>query len=107
MSNDAYVFDQTFSDGSVDHTNPHRPGFRFLDIDDVAKLAADEAYEQMRTRLTDAWRRKREKQSSDHRDGARPRTPTVDALQKDAALAYAERSKRMQNAWKHRDASQA
>lgn len=94
-------FHPTFADGSPDFTNPHRKGFRFADVDDADRLAANEAYEQMRTRLSDAWRNKGQQQDADLDD----RTParTLDALQQDAATAYAERNKRLQNAWRHKD----
>jgi hypothetical protein len=99
MSKDAYVFDQHFSDGSVDHTNPHRPGFRFLDIGDVAKLAADEANEQRRERIHYSNRQRQQDAAIHQRVPAR----TLDALQQDAEVAYAERNKRLQNAWRHKD----
>jgi hypothetical protein len=34
-------FRPTFADGSVDHTSPFKPGYRFADTNDAARLAAD------------------------------------------------------------------
>jgi hypothetical protein len=101
------MFHSTFSDGSPDFTSPHRKGFRFADTDDADRLAADEAYEQMRTRLADAYKH-RQQHGGDVRKssatGAAPtRAPTLDALQQAAEKAYEDRNARMQNAWKHRD----
>jgi hypothetical protein len=91
-------FHRRFSDGSVDHTSPHRKGSRFLDLNDQAKLAADEAYEQRRTRLSNAWRDKGEQQ-----DAADPvRTPSnTPARTVTAEQAYEERTKKRQTAWRH------
>lgn len=97
----AYGFRSTFADGSVDHTHPCRPGFRFADTDDSARAAADEAYEQMRTRLSDAWRNK-DAQAEDNRNPAPPPTRTLDALRALAEKAWEERNERMRNAWRQR-----
>ena len=55
-------FHTHFSDGTPDHTSPHKPGYRFADIDDAAKIAADEAYEERSRRMETAWQRKGEQQ---------------------------------------------
>jgi hypothetical protein len=98
-------FHQKFADGTTDHTSPHRKGFRFADTDDADRLAADEAYEQMRTRLSDAWRRKHDAKAEANRDGTPVRTITLDQLRAKAEQAYEDRNARMRNAWKQRDGS--
>jgi hypothetical protein len=98
---DAAGFHQHFSDGTPDHTSPHRKGFRFLDVNDAARLAADAAYEQQRQRLANAWRNK-DVQAGDNRD-ATPPTRTLDELRQAAEVAWQERSKRMSNAWRHKE----
>ena len=92
MDHAAYGFQS--ADGSPDHTNPHAPGHRFADVNDAAKAAADQSYEQMRTRLD--YR---------HRDGAsdrgsQQRTLSLDALEQLAADSYAQRNDQMRNAWR-------
>jgi hypothetical protein len=96
----AYGFSPYFADGTPDYTSPHRPGYRFLDTDDAARAAADAAYAQMRSRLTDAWRRKDERPAAAKEA---PPTRTLDELHALAEKAWDERNKRMQNAWRHRD----
>jgi hypothetical protein len=97
-------FHPYFADGSVDHTSPFKPGHRFLDVNDEARIAANDAYEQMRERMANAWRNKGQQHDADadDRDVARPRTRTLDALRAAASAAYDARSKRMAGAWKNR-----
>jgi hypothetical protein len=89
----AFGLRKTFSDGSPDFTDPHRPGFRFLDTKDSAKLAADTSYWEMVARLDYRHRQ----QDGDSDDGSRQRT--LDELEAAAAASYAARSKRMAEAW--------
>jgi hypothetical protein len=96
----AYGFQPTFSDGTPDFTSPPRKGFRFADTNDAAKLAAEEAYEQMRRRLSDAYRRKGEPAAA---NASPTPTRTLDQLQALAEQAWKDRNKRVQNAWRHRD----
>jgi hypothetical protein len=86
----AFGFRETFADNSPDITDPHRPGFRFLDTNDTTRIAADHAYERMRSRLD---YRHRQQDS-----GAR--TPTLDELEQAAVDAYRARSERLRTAWK-------
>jgi hypothetical protein len=128
MTDGTYRFHPTFSDGSLDLSSPHRPGFRVLDVGDPLRLAADQAYEEMRMRL-DAKPRKRPDDDDDDDEGddrrrraaketeggrrqitarqaARDaigkdaRQMTLDELEAAAATAYEARSARMRNAWK-------
>ena len=46
MMDQAAGFSRTFADGSPDLTHWSRPGFRFADSNDPAKLQADAAYEE-------------------------------------------------------------
>ena len=92
----AYGFFPTFSDGSLDSTSPHRPGFRFLDTKDSAKLAADASYREMVARLD--YRHRQQDGASDH---GSQRTLDADALKRAAADAYEARSERMRTAWKN------
>ena len=93
---DAAGFHTHFSDGSPDHTSPHQKGFRFADVNDEAKIAADKAYAERSRRMENAWRLK------DHAADPTPvRTPSNDASQAKAQQAYDERSVRMRNAWRH------
>ena len=86
-----------FSDGSPDLTHPCKPSFRFADTNDAARLAADAAYQQMRERLSNAWRNK------DHpHDDQRTPQRTLDELRAAAEQAWEERSARMRNAWRQR-----
>ena len=100
---DHSAFRPTFSDGSPDHTSPHRPGYRFADTTDDARLA-DEAYEERRERMQNAWRRKGDAQADDNRDAAPPRTRTLDEWRAKADQAWEDRNKRMANAWRNREA---
>jgi galactokinase len=85
-----------FSDGSVDHTNPHQPGYRFADTNDEGRRAAAEAYEQRRARMQDAWQRKGSEEQGD------TTPPTLDAARSLADAAYAAKVARMTSAWKSR-----
>lgn len=95
-------FHSHFSDGSPDHTSPHRPGYRFADLYDNARLAADAAYEQRSIRMADAWRHKGAPQdaSAEERTPSNTHTPSLDARQA-ADQAYEDRNKRLRNAWRH------
>jgi len=81
----------------ADYTSPHRPGFRLLDIGDASRLAANDAYAEMRTLLD--YRHRQQDGVSDH--GLRRRTLSLDALEQLAADSYAQRNERMRNAWRH------
>jgi hypothetical protein len=96
MDHAAYGFRQTFADGTPDYTNPHRPGYRFADIDDANRIAAAEAYEARRTRMQNAWRR------NDATDVSTQRTDAASA-RAIADRAYADRTKRMVSAYRNRD----
>ena len=100
----ALGFHSTFADGSPDHTSPHRPGYRFAHTTDAARLAADQAYEERRERIANAWRRKGDAQADDNRDAAPPRTRSLDELRAKADQAWEDRNKRMANAWRNREA---
>jgi hypothetical protein len=97
-------FSPTFSDGSIDHTSPHRPGYRFADVGDEARLRAEQAYEDKRRRLADAWRHKGEQRDvKDDQHAAAPRTQlTLDELRAAADAAYEARNERMRNAWRNK-----
>lgn len=101
MDHAAFGFRPTFSDGTPDHTSPHRPGYRFADTNDAARIAADEAYEERRERMQNAWRRKGDAQTDDNRNSAPPRTRTLDEWRAAAEKAWEDRNKRMQNARRH------
>ena len=94
---DAAGFRPFFADGSPDCTSPHRPGHRFADTDDAAKIAAEEAYQERSRRLQDAWRNKGEQQRE---DSAPQHTRSLDEMRAAADQAYADRSVRMSNAWR-------
>jgi hypothetical protein len=102
ISDQAYGFSPTFSDGTIDHTSPFKPGYRFADTNDAARLAADEAYEERRERMQNAWRTKGDVKAEDNRDGTPPRTRTLDELRAAADQAWEDRNKRMSNAWRNR-----
>ena len=65
-------------------------------IGDAGRLAASDAYAEMRTRLD--YRHRQQDGVSDH--GSRQRT--LDELEAAAAASYAARSKRMAEAWRQR-----
>ena len=88
MDHAALGFNPTFSDGSPDHTSPHRPGYRFADIGDAARLAADEAYEEG------------EQEHDEAHDQRSVRTASLDELRAKAQQAWEDRNVRMQNAWR-------
>jgi hypothetical protein len=112
------VSDHDPSDGTPDHTSPHRPGFRFIDHGEL-RDAADAAYEERRARLSDAHRardavpplatpfeRRLARLEAVRREEPAPRraereTPTPDPtrsleeLRADADAAYAARSRRL------------
>jgi hypothetical protein len=85
-----------FADGSVDHTSPHRPGYRFLDTNDPARVASEEAYRARSARMQDAWKTNKgtkvEKQE------------TLDQSRAAAAAAYEARNERLRNGWRRKDA---
>jgi hypothetical protein len=96
MDQASYGFTPKFADGSVDHTNPHRPGHRFADVDDAGRLAADAAYEARRQAMHYANRRQQQ-------DACKPEaTHDLDRLRELADAAYEDRKVRMQNAWRNR-----
>jgi hypothetical protein len=91
-----------FADGTPDHTNPHRPGHRFLDTNDPAKLAAQEAYDARSRRMETAWRRKGEQHQQGNEENNKP---TLDEARAASDAAYQARSERMRKGWKHKDAT--
>jgi hypothetical protein len=97
MDQASYGFTPKFADGSVDHTNPHRPGHRFADVDDAGRLAADAAYEARRQAMHYANKRGRQDGAGNH--GA---TPDLHRLRELADAAYEDRRQRMANAWRNR-----
>jgi hypothetical protein len=98
MDDAAYGFFPTFSDGSPDSTSPHRPGFRFLDAGDPSGLAAEQAYEERRMRLAEAWRKDRQDSVHD----LASRQLTLDELRAKAEQAREDRDARMRDAWRRR-----
>jgi hypothetical protein len=100
MDQAAFAFNPTFSDGTADHTSPFKPGYRFADSNDAARLAADEAYEQRRERMHYTTNRRRQQQ--DANEPPPTSTRTLDELRESATAAYEARSKRMAGAWKNR-----
>jgi hypothetical protein len=96
----ALGFHNTFADGSVDHTSPFKPGYRFADTNDAVRVAADEAYEARRERLHYTINRRRQQQ--DANEPPPTTTRTLDELRAAASAAYEARSKRMAGAWKDR-----
>jgi hypothetical protein len=97
-----FGFTPTFADGTPDHTNPHRKGYRFSDTDDPDRADAEQAYRERNRRMETAWRRKGEQQDETRDHRAAPRTRTLDELRAAADQAYAQRNRRMQNAWRNR-----
>jgi hypothetical protein len=87
MDHAAYGFTPSFADGTRDFTDPHRPGYRFADVNDAARIAADEAYRERNQRMSSAWQRKGEPQQADVRDATER---TLDPDQ-----AYAEKVRRL------------
>jgi hypothetical protein len=97
-------FHSHFADGSIDHTSPHRKGFRFADTDDAARIAANDAYEARSRRMADAWKHKGEPQDGEELPrGGSSRTLSLDAARAAADRAYEARSRRMADAWRHRE----
>ena len=97
MDNAAFGFGPTFSDGSPDHTSPHAPGYRFADVGDPNRLAAEQSYRARSRRMEDGWRRK------DEQKDAAPRPRTLDAARQQADAAYQARSQRLSNLWRDRN----
>lgn len=97
MMDHAGGFVPTFADGSPDFTNPHRPGHRFADVNDEARLAANDAYQERRQRLHYANKRRRQDEA-----GNQGATPDLDHLRELADAAYEDRRQRMSNAWRNR-----
>jgi hypothetical protein len=91
-------FVDRFADNSPDLTSPHRPGYRFADTHDAARLAAEQAYRERSTRLQDAWRKGRLDPVRDHA----PRQLTLDELRAAADAAYHEKCERLRNGWRNR-----
>ena len=97
ISDQAPGFRTHFSDGTPDLTSPHAPGFRFSDVDDSAKLAADQAYIERRTRMD--YRHRVDARPDADRGSQQP-TLLLDELEQAATVAYEDRSERMRNAWR-------
>jgi hypothetical protein len=97
MMDHAGDFIPIFADGTPDHTSPHRPGHRFADVNDEARLVANDAYEERRQRLHYANKRGRQDGAGNH--GA---TPDLHRLRELADAAYEDRRQRMANAWRNR-----
>ena len=97
ISDQAPGFRPHFSDGTPDLTFPHAPGFRFSDVDDGAKLAADRAYIERRTRMD--YRHRIDARPDADRGSQQP-TLLLDELEQAATVAYEERSERLRTAWR-------
>jgi hypothetical protein len=93
-------FSPTFADGTPDHTSPHKPGYRFADTDNAARLAALDAYAARSRRMEMAWQRKGAQKQDDVHDA--PRTRSLDELRAAAHQAWHDRNKRLSNAWRSR-----
>jgi hypothetical protein len=91
-------FHAHFSDGSPDHTSPHRPGYRFADTNDPARLAAESAYRERCQDMHYTSRRNHQDGIPDERHAAR----TLDELRQAADAAYREKCERLRNAWRNR-----
>jgi hypothetical protein len=110
MDQASYGFTPKFADGSPDHSNPNRPGFRFLDVDDAARIAANDAYEQRRERLHYANRYRKHEEDDQTESERRQRlakqaaraTMGADQARELADAAWEDRKQRMQNAWRNR-----
>jgi hypothetical protein len=117
------TFRTRFSDGSPDHTSPHRPGYRFADCD--ARDAAEDAYRERSRRLhnadharqfdpphdatlrfadasaldelqgaaRDAYERRRERLASKWRSGSRPDEPHETPFERRTRRRLAEQRK--------------
>jgi hypothetical protein len=92
-------FRPTFSDGSPDHTSPHRPGFRFGDCGH--RDAAEDAYRERSQRLQNAWRKESREGAGRDRDHSLQYADAAGA-RRAADQAYAERRARLANAWRSR-----
>jgi hypothetical protein len=97
ISDQAPGFRTHFSDGTPDLTFPHAPGFRFSDVDDSAKLAADRAYIERRTSMDYRYR---VDARPDADRGSQQPTLLLDELEQAAVTAYEERSERLRTAWR-------
>ena len=93
-------FHPYFSDGSPDHTSPFRPGFRFADTNDAARIAADEAYTERSRRMETAWQRKGKQEHDEAHDQRSVRAASLDELQAKAQQAWEDRNVRLSNAWR-------
>jgi hypothetical protein len=107
--NDTLTFHDRFSDGSIDHSNPNGPGFRFLDHGDASAVAAHDAYEARRKAVDYRTRRKQAEADGKPTKSVGNPTPEDDkTLSADAARAladkaWADRNQRMANAWRTRE----
>jgi hypothetical protein len=102
ISDQAFGFRPTFADGSLDHTSPHRPGHRVADTYDEARIAANDAYEQRRERMANAWRNKGYPQLEDDGGERDYCTRTLDESRAAADAAYQAKRERLQNGWRSR-----
>jgi hypothetical protein len=89
----SFGFSTKFSDGSTDHTSPHRPGYRFADVDNPARLEATKAYEEKRARVQDQWRKPPARS-----DAAPPPPSDARAI---ADRAWEDKRQRISNAYKN------
>src|SRR5215472_8187274 len=98
--NHTLKFTRQFSDGGIDHSNPHAPGFRFLDVNDASCIAAVDAYEARRAGMD--YRNKRRQQAEDDKTKTETKTEkatlSADKARALADAAWEERTKRMQSA---------
>jgi hypothetical protein len=92
MDHASFGFRRRFADGSVDHTDPHRPGYRFSDVDDADRLAAERAYAE---RLQRRDYRTRQQTHDQVADRSAPHTRSLDELRDAADAAYEARRQRM------------
>jgi hypothetical protein len=89
-------FRSTFKDGSIDHTSPNRPGYRFADSD--VRDENERLRRERMQRLHNADRGRPFRDDASYSRGG----PTLDALQDDANSAYEERRQRLANAHRNR-----
>ena len=76
----------------------HRPGFAFASDDARLRDAANDAYEERRQRLQDAWRQRPQEQDGDHT----ARALDAEQAQAQADHAWEDKKQRLAQAWRHR-----
>jgi hypothetical protein len=120
MMDHAAGFSHTFADGSVDHTHWSRPGFRFADTNDAARIKANDAYEQRRQAMHYDAKRRRKQEEEDEEEERRKRAAGAETemerrqrLARKAAqavtgdaraladAAWEARNERLRNGWRN------